>query len=73
MPKPFDLVRTQLDNQYQGVQFGPASGGSGEGLGAALARHLPTDIRWECRTFPPPARASRFLSAIYTKITDRST
>ena len=39
MPKPFDLVRTQLEHQYDDVQFDPASGWSGQELSAAFARH----------------------------------
>ena len=38
MPKPFDLVRTQLENQYQDVRFDPTSGWSGEELRAELSR-----------------------------------
>ena len=43
MPKPFDLIRPQLEVQYQDVQFDPASGLSGEELSAALARHRAED------------------------------
>ena len=39
MPKPFDLVRAQLESQYQGIQFDPTSGWSGDELAAALARY----------------------------------
>ena len=39
MPKPFDLVREQLESQYADIRFDPASGWSGEQLLAELNRH----------------------------------
>lgn len=39
MPKPFDLVRQQLERQYLDVKFDPASGLSKEELVAEIARH----------------------------------
>ena len=39
MPKPFDLVRKQLERQYLDVKFDPASGLSKEELAAEFERH----------------------------------
>ncbi|MEW6359116.1 MAG: glycyl radical enzyme domain-containing protein [Planctomycetota bacterium] len=39
MIKPFDLVRSRLEQQYLDVRFDPASGRSGEELLAELNRH----------------------------------
>ncbi len=39
MPRPFDVMREQLENQYADVQFDPASGSSGEEILAELNRH----------------------------------
>ena len=39
MPRPFDQIREQLENQYLNGRFDPASGCSGEELLAEFSRH----------------------------------